>query len=877
MRSATAFLILSILAGNLQAQTYSIFSKVFRGPVSNAPGYNTLTRADLYLDSSEYQKGKIILCFDNLNIIPANFRKRKPGINVTGLYNSDPCNTRFQILQEVSRKKIREQLLTQQDTLLTKRQSDRFKEIYKTSVERSLAILKNDSIDYEFKDSNIFDIDEAEKFYTEAIREAFQFFKSQTGNSLILARLTREENLAHRSIENEKKAAGRYFKVFKKYIKKGKGKPGYLSNQVWRLSLGDLSSLPEDLELDIFNKKGISAKIQFDTLPAYRVDHFNQVDTFACVPVHRYLYYKQLPGYNFNRNNYSNRYRPGSLRTRFRNFTLYFEHNKSDYSREDVKPILDFLNDSSYVVDQAKVQGFASVEGDSINNQRLQEERAQILIDLIQKEQVEDSIELLSITTSENWDMFFDQIRNSPFSDWKNKSKEDIKSLLENDSIAAEIEPILSPERKSVLMLKVREKLDDEKKTEYSYKDFSNAIRRYYSSRLKKTRISNLTKAVQIRSWVRDTYRAGNFSGDPCPFFEDRTSELDIINFYEMRDDLRKGLQPVCQTEEEIVKNAHQSIIFQIYSSNKENYPVFLRQAIDIQNFIFDGLKSGTLPVSFFDLLEYPRQRKFHYLILNAYYFKHHDGYELMEKYNPSYFVELPRAVYPVKDLYYYILKELVLHDEFGMIRIDPEYFQFEVYEFLSWFAVGPWNEKEGIFFDDEVDEQVMLEQLNRLLKMNTILCDRQVYQLFLDYHTKAAYYHYLNEGPDNPSTLSSLRQLYQYFYQRKDHLDIKSTLDIANLFLWYARNTGNRDLLLYAYDILESQFSRGVNNPEVKSLYLKVKSFYPDRFQNQAARDRQKLSREEWCNLFTGKFNIPYSDLSRMPEDKYPPCITCN
>jgi len=864
-----------VISGFAYSQEYSIFSKVFRGPEDNAPGYNAISRSNLIIDSSEFQNGNVVLLFNQLGIIPANFKKRRTGIRLMGSIHEDPCDSVYQIRNFIDRNEIRKQLLHQQDSFLKENQIEKFDEIFRTSVERAFSILKNDSGSLELKNRS-FQADEVEKFYKNALQDAFQVFRSQTQSPLLLGRLDREEMLAFRSMDNEVERTMRQRKVFTRYIRKGKGNPGYLSKRTWKLYLGKKSTSPEDPSLDIIYKKGVSAEVQFDTLPAYHVHYMDQVDSFNCVPVHRFLYYKHLPGYPFNRSTYKNRYHPGTTRTRFRTFTLFFEHNKSDYSRDDIKPILNFLNDSSYVVDQAKVQGFASVEGDSLNNQRLQVERAQILIDLIQKEQEEDSIELLSIATQENWDMFFDQIKKSPFSDWENKSKEDIKSLLENDSIAALMEPILSPERRSVLMLKVREKLDDGKKAEYSYRDFTSAIQRYYSSPVRQVRISNLNKAAQIRSWVRDTYREGNFSGDPCQFFKERTSDLDIIDFYEMREDLQKGLEPICQSINDIVRNAHQSIVFQIYSSSKENYPALLRQAVDIQNFIFDGLLSGLLPPGFLDLLEYPRQKKFHYLILNSYYFKHYDAYEMTKKYDPSYFVELPRNVHPVKDLYYYILKEIVLHDEFGMIRIDPEYFQFEVYEFLAWFSVAPWNEVQGIFFDDEVNEKVMLEQLNRLLDMNTILCDRQVYQLFLDYHIKAALFHYLKEGPDNPSTLASLGQLYHYFYQRRDHLNVKSTLDIVHLFLWYAHNTGNRDLLLYAYDILESQFYSGVNDPQVKSLYMKVKSFYPDRFRNQFARDRQKFSKTEWCNLFFGKHDINLLQIPVIAGDTYPSCFPC-
>ena len=84
------------------------------------------------------------------------------------------------------------------------------------------------------------------------------------------------------------------------------------------------------------------------------------------------------------------------------------------------------------------------------------------MIDLLQAEQKDDLI-VGEIVTSEQWEMFFKQIENTSFDDWKVKQKEEIKTLLENDSIALLLEPILSVERKAVLKLMVSEKLSEER------------------------------------------------------------------------------------------------------------------------------------------------------------------------------------------------------------------------------------------------------------------------------------------------------------------------------------------------------------------------------------------------------------------------------
>lgn len=821
--------ILFILLLNIPSFAFSqelIISKVFQGEVKNTPGYNALNRSVFFLDSTQYHsQGKIMLEFKNLSIIPQSFPVRKSGIS---LYQNceSPCTNNSEVVISINRKLIRRQLFAQRDSLLNRQLINRFSEIYKASITRAGLILKKDSI-YDLNLRSFSNWKEAGKYFNSEIISSFNEFQNTTTSPIIIGRLDREQKLALRSIENEINNAKRKSKSFKKFVKKGKGSPRLFTDNIWHLDFGSLNSAPE---FHAYLRKGDFAIIQLDTLPTKLAERFIQIDSFPCVPVKRYLYYKELPGFDFKPSRYQNKFKPGSSIPAYRDFTLFFEHNKSEYDRSDVEPILEFLQDSSYIVQQAKVHGLASVEGDSINNQRLQEERARILIDLIQKEQAEDSIELVEITTAENWDMFFEQIEKSEFESWQEKSKTEIKSLLEDDSIALLLEPILAPERFSKLQLKLRIKLDDEQKAEFSYRAFRNALDKYYSSSSAEVRKSNLLRAAQIRSYVRDAYRAGEFEGDPCRFFDSNAADLDILHFYEMRYDLKKGLEPICMEIKDIVFRAHQNIIFKLSTSNKEQYPTLLRQAIDIQNYIFDGLLDKSLSATFFDLLNYPRNKRFHYLILNSYYFKNYVAQHLIREYNMAPVNPAPRVGYPVKNTFYYILKEIVLNDEFEMIKRSPGYFEFELYDFLSFYSVDLWDPVSQTFFDEEVDDKVMKEQLNRLMSLNSIICDRQVFQLYLDFHNKAAYHNYLASGPDNRSTLESLTRLYQYFYSRKEKLDPESSKKIALTLLWYARESYNKDLVQYAYDILESQFTRKRLDSEGNKLFMEVLSLFPSR-----------------------------------------------
>jgi len=205
-----------------------------------------------------------------------------------------------------------------------------------------------------------------------------------------------------------------------------------------------------------------------------------------------------------------------------------------------------------------------------------------------------------------------------------------------------------------------------------------------------------------------------------CYAFRSGSFDLDIIEFYEMREDLKLRLQPVCLSVKEIAVNAHYASISTLNRAGKnfQQYQTRLRQALDIQLFILDGILKGSLNDSLFLHLNYPQNPKYHYLLINKLYFQSHEGYPVVKKFIKK---KVKRSKKLVKGLYYYVLKEIVLKDEFKMLIWNRELFEFELYEFLARFNVSQWNEKTGELFDPEIDPQVMLKQLQKLQNINGI------------------------------------------------------------------------------------------------------------------------------------------------------------
>ncbi|MCU0429650.1 MAG: hypothetical protein MUF42_06725 [Cytophagaceae bacterium] len=139
-------------------------------------------------------------------------------------------------------------------------------------------------------------------------------------------------------------------------------------------------------------------------------------------------------------------------------FIIPFEKNKIEYAAEDVKPLYDSLLHNDFSIKSIRILAFSSVEGPLENNIRLQESRAQSIVQALQSFQVGDSIPS-HIEASENWVEFFDDIDTGPYSAWKSLSKEEIKKRLEDRKTSYDLEKYLKNHRKAILQLELQKKV----------------------------------------------------------------------------------------------------------------------------------------------------------------------------------------------------------------------------------------------------------------------------------------------------------------------------------------------------------------------------------------------------------------------------------
>lgn len=133
------------------------------------------------------------------------------------------------------------------------------------------------------------------------------------------------------------------------------------------------------------------------------------------------------------------------------NFTVPFEQGQVEFTDEDIQPLLASFGEMKYNIDSIEIHAYASVEGDSIINERLQRLRAENITRLIQSRQ--ESPIKLSVLTSTDWYGFTTNASKS--AKWKflaDKTSAEIQNYL-NTHDPKELEPLLAPTRRGDVRL----------------------------------------------------------------------------------------------------------------------------------------------------------------------------------------------------------------------------------------------------------------------------------------------------------------------------------------------------------------------------------------------------------------------------------------
>lgn len=142
-------------------------------------------------------------------------------------------------------------------------------------------------------------------------------------------------------------------------------------------------------------------------------------------------------------------------------FSISFDKEEFTIDPVKTKPLYDSLDLTDYVIREIRINAYASVEGSLSNNIRLQEARAQSIVNALQAYQNEKVIS--KVSARENWNEFYRDVINTPFAHLASLSKDEVKQSLNTDkALLDRLQPILSRHRKADIDIKLEKRLTTE-------------------------------------------------------------------------------------------------------------------------------------------------------------------------------------------------------------------------------------------------------------------------------------------------------------------------------------------------------------------------------------------------------------------------------
>jgi len=123
-----------------------------------------------------------------------------------------------------------------------------------------------------------------------------------------------------------------------------------------------------------------------------------------------------------------------------------FDKNKYTYESSDIKPFIDALNTPRFAVDTIFITAYTSLEGSGRGNAELQKKRSESIVQAMKQLQDKHNIPYF-IDYNDGWDLFVKDVAGTQHKDLTLRSKDDVRSVLNQVKIQKDLEPILAKHR----------------------------------------------------------------------------------------------------------------------------------------------------------------------------------------------------------------------------------------------------------------------------------------------------------------------------------------------------------------------------------------------------------------------------------------------
>lgn len=181
------------------------------------------------------------------------------------------------------------------------------------------------------------------------------------------------------------------------------------------------------------------------------------------------------------------------------NFIIPFEKNKAEFKQADIEPFIKAMNEPDFIIDGLYIYAYASIEGDSAANAKLQRKRAESVVTVLQG--MQNNKITPTIQTKDSWGLFLLENEDGKYADIVNLGKRKAIDRINSDKkLLQELEPILARERFAQIIMDVTYDVSGNKEQRFATISFYRAVK-----------ANNIKQAYRILEFINKRVHEGKY------------------------------------------------------------------------------------------------------------------------------------------------------------------------------------------------------------------------------------------------------------------------------------------------------------------------------------------------------------------------------
>lgn len=179
------------------------------------------------------------------------------------------------------------------------------------------------------------------------------------------------------------------------------------------------------------------------------------------------------------------------------NFRVPFEQGKYDYNREDMVPIIDALNEPTFIINSISITAYSSLEGTERENEILQRRRAESIVKALEENQ---DVTILNpvIETKPNWEGLKTDVKGTIYDYIAEKTYEEAVRYVNRN--VRKLERFLQFHRYADVTIEVTYDIEGDNEQAYVVSQFNRAIE-----------ANELSRALSIQKYIFKQVVAGDY------------------------------------------------------------------------------------------------------------------------------------------------------------------------------------------------------------------------------------------------------------------------------------------------------------------------------------------------------------------------------